>query len=74
MKKTLSLLLDRVMEKNNSNWINRINEARKTWFDNLIKKELNNSQALMPQLIIKAISENIRENEIITLDSGDNII
>jgi len=74
MKKTLSLLIDRVKDKDNKDWINRINEARKAWFDNLNKEEISNSQSLMPKSIIEAISENTGENEIITLDSGDNVI
>ncbi|OCL28009.1 pyruvate oxidase [Orenia metallireducens] len=74
IRSSLELLLEKVSAKNNQEWREKIEGTRQQLIDKLSTEYENNEEGICPKEIIKAISNNIGENEIITLDSGDNVV
>lgn len=61
-------------EKNNQMWIDHMNEIKNKWIKEVNQGYAENEWPLSPSQIIKAFSESCDENDIISLDSGDNVI
>ncbi|MCK8824661.1 thiamine pyrophosphate-binding protein [Fuchsiella alkaliacetigena] len=74
LKLSLDKLLSQIEKKNNSAWARRINEAHQEWLEQLNEKIEKIAEPLSPQSIINSISEQISDDEIICLDSGDNVV
>ncbi|MEJ6951675.1 thiamine pyrophosphate-binding protein [Natronospora cellulosivora (SeqCode)] len=74
IKLSLKELTEKLNKKENQDWMNKINEVKNKWsaeFDAGYSKE---DWPLAPSQVIKIVSEYSSDNEIISLDSGDNVI
>ncbi|ADL12829.1 thiamine pyrophosphate-binding protein [Acetohalobium arabaticum] len=74
IKKSITSLLKKLPEKDNQAWRSEISSARKTWLDSLEESVEVAETPLTPQSVIQTISNKTTENEIISLDSGDNVV
>lgn len=74
IKESITSLLEQISEKNNQIWRSKIDSARKTWLDDLEEKIEIADTPLTPQSVIRTISKKTAKNEIISLDSGDNVV
>ncbi|ACL69579.1 thiamine pyrophosphate-binding protein [Halothermothrix orenii] len=74
IKNTLQTLLSKINSKNETGWLDHIKDLRNNWMDRITKESHQENWPLPPQTIIRIISENTQPDEIICLDSGDNVI
>ncbi|MFW5976812.1 MAG: thiamine pyrophosphate-binding protein [Bacillota bacterium] len=74
IKTSLKQFLEKNNLKKNHQWEDQIKQAHKEWLNNLKNNLQNNDFPLHPSVVMNTISENIKKDEIIALDSGDNVI
>ncbi|WP_027340394.1 thiamine pyrophosphate-binding protein [Halonatronum saccharophilum] len=75
LKLTLEKVLDKVSKKNNKEWENKVKSLKEGWKKKRLEVTIQNEKTpIDPRGIIKVLSENLGESEIITLDSGDSVI
>ncbi len=71
---TLNILLEQLSQLDKRPWGDKIEQARSKWLSRLEEETKGEEYPIKPQAIIKHISEVTGPEEIITLDSGDNVI
>ncbi|KXS40273.1 MAG: pyruvate oxidase, partial [Candidatus Frackibacter sp. T328-2] len=74
LKLSLQSLIKEIPQQNKQAWKKRINKAHQAWLESLEEKIQVTEPPLSPQSIIQSISQQIANNEVIALDSGDNVI
>lgn len=74
IKVSIEKLLERLKNTYNQQWAEKINEIKNKWLKEVEQGYSTEDWPLPPSSIIKTISENSGDNEIISLDSGDNVI
>ena len=74
LKYSLKKLLETTPDKKNKDWLDRIKQVERSSQSNPVSGKENSSPQLSPDQVIPVISKQIRKQEIITLDSGDNVL
>lgn len=74
LQSALSTILNKVNTKDDSQWQSHFNEIKNKWLDEINTVSGKSDWPLNPAAVITIISEMTQENEIISLDSGDNVI
>ena len=67
-------MLETMPDKKNKDWLDRIKQVEHSSPSNPDSGKEKSSPLLSPDQVIPVISEQIRKQEIITLDSGDNVL
>ncbi|WP_078546460.1 thiamine pyrophosphate-binding protein [Litchfieldia alkalitelluris] len=58
-------------ERKNENWLDKIMKAKEKWNKDNEKERTRNDQPLHPARIVRAIEENVNEDAILSIDTGD---
>ncbi len=68
----IPMLAELVNEKKNEDYLNEIRRLKKEWIAILEKEIDSTSKPLRPQYIMKVLNENLADNAVISLDTGEN--
>lgn len=71
-RKTLSILLDRVNEKQDASRIDEIQKMKEKWFEQLENEADSSKKPVRPPYIMKLLSEISEDDAIVTVDVGEN--
>ncbi|MEC9489147.1 MAG: thiamine pyrophosphate-dependent enzyme, partial [Halanaerobium sp.] len=74
IKMSLNMLLEQLVERHDENWLKTVHQAKQAWVAGLNEEVSSQDIPLYPQQAIATISRYTAANEIICLDSGDNVI
>jgi pyruvate dehydrogenase (quinone)/pyruvate oxidase len=74
LKSSLQLLLEKVSAKNNQEWRAKVEGTRELLLTKLSREYNNNQTGICPKEVMKSLANILGEDEIITLDSGDNVV
>jgi len=71
---SITELQNHLNTKKNNSWIEQTKGIKNKWIDEVNTGYSQEKWPLAPSQVIKVFSENCNENDIISLDSGDNVI
>lgn len=73
---TLSLneLISQLNNNDNPEWLDKMNQIKNKWIAEVNQGYTEGNWPLAPSQVIRIFSENCNENDIISLDSGDNVV
>ncbi|MFW6022435.1 MAG: thiamine pyrophosphate-binding protein [Halanaerobiaceae bacterium] len=74
IKLSIDSLIKHINKKENSEWVKNINNIKKTWISEINQGYSDKEWPLPPSQVIRVFSETCNKNDIISLDSGDNVI
>lgn len=73
-KATLAVLLPLLKQKDNRNFLQSRQQAMKGWMDLLRERSSRTDKPIKPQVIAAAVSEELQDDAIVSVDSGTNTI
>ena len=73
-KRTLTALLPLLRKKENRQFLESKQQAMKSWMDLLRERSSRTDKPVKPQLVAAAVSEELKDNAIISVDSGTNTV
>ncbi len=73
-KATLAVLLPLLKQKDNRNFLQSRQQAMKGWMDLLRERSSRTDKPIKPQVIAAAVSEELEDDAIVSVDSGTNTI
>jgi pyruvate dehydrogenase (quinone)/pyruvate oxidase len=73
-KRTLAALLPLLKKKENRQFLESKRQAMKSWMDLLRERSSRTDKPVKPQVVATAVSEELKDNAIISVDSGTNTV
>ena len=73
-KRTLTALLPLLRKKENRQFLESKQQAMKSWMDLLRERSSRTDKPVKPQVVAAAVSEELKDNAIISVDSGTNTV